>query len=100
MIWISRSGKFACDNQAGDDEAGYELSFYHVGDLKPDVACSINSKLRSERRQRSMSCKKIKAEGNNKANANNPPDRLQSRRFCLGPELLLNEVVVVEVVRR
>src|SRR5262249_49998859 len=56
---ISSAGKFACDNQAGDDEAGYELSFYHTGDLKADVACSFNSKLRSERRRTSMSCRKI-----------------------------------------
>jgi len=54
--------------------------------------------IRSERRQTSMSGREIQDKGNDKGNANDPPDCLKSRRFRLGSELLLNEVVVVEVV--
>ncbi|PYV94741.1 MAG: hypothetical protein DMG89_24290, partial [Acidobacteria bacterium] len=48
----------------------------------------------------SMSCKEIQDKGDDEGNANNPPDCLKSRRFCLGSELLFNEVVVVKVVLR
>ena len=50
--------------------------------------------------RRSMSYREIQDKGNDEGNANNPPDCLKSRRFCLGSELLFNEVVVVEVVFR
>jgi len=54
----------------------------------------------SVRVRTSMSCKEIQDKGDDEGNADNPPDCLKSRRFCLGSELLFNEVVVVEVVLR
>jgi hypothetical protein len=33
MRWISSAGKLACDKQAGDDQAGYELRLSHARDL-------------------------------------------------------------------
>ena len=98
MSRISRSGKLACD-QADDDDAGYELCLSHAGVLG-DVACVVNSKLRSERRRTSMNCKQIPDQGNDQRNANNPPDCFKSRWFYLGSELLPDEVVVVELVLR
>src|SRR5215813_358981 len=38
MSRISSAGKLIADCQAGDNEAGYELSFYHAGDLNQTSA--------------------------------------------------------------